>query len=181
METPAASRSAVSGQRQNPVISCSSHLAPLLAFPFGGRPRKPLSMKLFIIAYRQTGASQEADSLSKELLDWKVPSVEEPLATSDSAVRAHWPIRIKCGGCDARAHDSGTRAQFHGNRPLGLETLFHSCLSRYSPGSRCGFRRVLTQRESVFFCSVVVQRSCPRQNRPTNTPNNRSSETCYLS
>lgn len=47
----------------------------------------PLSMKLLIVAYRQTGGSQEADNLNKKLLDWKVPSVEEALATSDSALR----------------------------------------------------------------------------------------------
>ncbi len=47
----------------------------------------PLSMKLLISAYRQTGASEQAASLSKRLLEWKVPSVEEALA-SDSSARA---------------------------------------------------------------------------------------------
>jgi len=43
----------------------------------------PLSMKLLVTAYRKTGASDEAASLSKKLLGWKVPSIEEALATSD--------------------------------------------------------------------------------------------------
>jgi tetratricopeptide (TPR) repeat protein len=44
----------------------------------------PLSMKLLITAYRKTGASGEAASLSKKLVAWKVPSIEEALAASDS-------------------------------------------------------------------------------------------------
>jgi tetratricopeptide (TPR) repeat protein len=50
----------------------------------------PLSMKLLIEAYRKTGASDDAASLSKKLVDWKVPSTEEALATSSagSAVAA---------------------------------------------------------------------------------------------
>jgi len=44
----------------------------------------PLSMKLLITAYRKTGASGEAASLSKKLVGWKVPSIEEALAASDS-------------------------------------------------------------------------------------------------
>jgi len=64
----------------------TSHLAKDIA--------NPLSMKLLIIAYRQTGASEEAESLSKKLLEWKVPSVEEALATSDSASRGSaLPVR----------------------------------------------------------------------------------------
>jgi tetratricopeptide (TPR) repeat protein len=47
----------------------------------------PLSMKLLITAYRKTGASDEAASLSKKLLGWKVPSIEEALAASDSSAR----------------------------------------------------------------------------------------------
>jgi hypothetical protein len=47
----------------------------------------PLSMKLLIIAYHQTGDAEEAASSSKRLLQWKVPSVEEVLATSDSPAR----------------------------------------------------------------------------------------------
>ncbi len=47
----------------------------------------PLSMKLLIGAYRETGASGDAAALSKRLQDWKVPSVEEALA-SDSSMRA---------------------------------------------------------------------------------------------
>jgi len=58
-----------------------SHLAEDIA--------NPLSMKLLIIAYRQTGDSQEADNLSKKLLEWKVPGVEEALVTSDSASRGN--------------------------------------------------------------------------------------------
>jgi Flp pilus assembly protein TadD len=47
----------------------------------------PLSMKLLIAAYRQTGAADEAASLSKKLLGWKVASVEEALAGSGSATQ----------------------------------------------------------------------------------------------
>jgi hypothetical protein len=53
----------------------------------------PLSMKLLITAYRETGASQEAASAAQKLREWKVPSIEEVLAsdsfTSASAKRAH--------------------------------------------------------------------------------------------
>ncbi len=45
----------------------------------------PLSMKLLISAYRQTGDSEQADTLSRRLLEWKVPSVEEALAANSSA------------------------------------------------------------------------------------------------
>jgi hypothetical protein len=45
----------------------------------------PLSMKLLIRAYGQTGASDEATVLSKKLLKWKVPSVEEALASDSFA------------------------------------------------------------------------------------------------
>lgn len=41
-----------------------------------------LSMKVLITAYRKTGATDEAVSLSKRLLRWKVPSIEEALAAS---------------------------------------------------------------------------------------------------
>jgi tetratricopeptide (TPR) repeat protein len=46
----------------------------------------PLSMKLLIKAYSQTGAAEEAAVLKKKLVEWKVPSVEEALA-SDSFMR----------------------------------------------------------------------------------------------
>ncbi len=45
----------------------------------------PLSMKLLISAYRQTGDSEQAAILSKKLEDWKVPTVEEALASGPSA------------------------------------------------------------------------------------------------
>jgi tetratricopeptide (TPR) repeat protein len=52
----------------------------------------PLSMKLLITAYRETGSSQEAASAGQKLREWKVPSIEEVLAsdsfTSDGATRA---------------------------------------------------------------------------------------------
>ena len=48
----------------------------------------PLSMKLLLTTYRQTGASEEAASLNKKLLGWKVPSIEEALAASDSSATA---------------------------------------------------------------------------------------------
>jgi tetratricopeptide (TPR) repeat protein len=44
----------------------------------------PISMKLLISAYRQTGNSEEASNLSKKLLQWKVPSVEEALVSDAS-------------------------------------------------------------------------------------------------
>jgi tetratricopeptide (TPR) repeat protein len=40
----------------------------------------PLSMKVLITAYRNTGAVDEAKALSKKLLQWRIPSVEEALA-----------------------------------------------------------------------------------------------------
>ncbi|HEX8710606.1 MAG TPA: hypothetical protein VF730_01950 [Terracidiphilus sp.] len=46
----------------------------------------PLSMKLMIRAYHQTGDSEQVAIFSKKLVDWKVPSVEEALA-SDSSVQ----------------------------------------------------------------------------------------------
>jgi len=45
----------------------------------------PLSMKLLITAYRETGASQDAASASQKLREWKVPSIEEALASDSSA------------------------------------------------------------------------------------------------
>lgn len=43
----------------------------------------PLSMKVLIAAYRETGDADEAKYLSKKLQGWKVPSTEEALAGSD--------------------------------------------------------------------------------------------------
>ena len=51
----------------------------------------PLSMKLLITAYRQTGASEEAAALSKKLMGWKVPSIEEALAGVDSPAPSATP------------------------------------------------------------------------------------------
>jgi len=48
----------------------------------------PLSMKLLVTAYSKTKAPGEAASLSKKLRGWKVPSIEEALAESDSSVPA---------------------------------------------------------------------------------------------
>jgi tetratricopeptide (TPR) repeat protein len=45
----------------------------------------PLSMKLLITAYRETGNAEEANNLSKKLETWKVPSTEEALAAFDSS------------------------------------------------------------------------------------------------
>jgi tetratricopeptide (TPR) repeat protein len=45
----------------------------------------PLSMKVLIAAYRETGASDEAANLTQKLDKWKVPSVEEALASDSSA------------------------------------------------------------------------------------------------
>ena len=42
-------------------------------------------MKLLIVAYRKTGAADDAASLSKKLQGWKIPSVEEALATADGS------------------------------------------------------------------------------------------------
>jgi tetratricopeptide (TPR) repeat protein len=43
----------------------------------------PMSMKLLIIAYSKTRQADQAASLKKKLVGWKVPSIEEALATSD--------------------------------------------------------------------------------------------------
>lgn len=43
----------------------------------------PLSMRLLITAYQKTGASEDAMDISKKLIKWKVPSIEEALAASD--------------------------------------------------------------------------------------------------
>jgi len=40
----------------------------------------PLSMKVLITAYRNTGATDQAMALSKKLLQWRIPSIEEALA-----------------------------------------------------------------------------------------------------
>jgi len=48
----------------------------------------PLSMKLLITAYRETGDADEASNLSRKLSGWKVPSVEEALATADKTPRS---------------------------------------------------------------------------------------------
>lgn len=45
----------------------------------------PLSMKVLITAYRETGASDEAANLTQKLDKWKVPSIEEALAFDSSA------------------------------------------------------------------------------------------------
>jgi len=47
----------------------------------------PLSMKLLINAYRKAGSPDEAATLSKKLLGWKVPGIEEALAASDSSAQ----------------------------------------------------------------------------------------------
>lgn len=44
----------------------------------------PLSMKLLITAYRETGDADEANNLMRKLQTWKVPSTEEALAAVDS-------------------------------------------------------------------------------------------------
>ncbi len=41
----------------------------------------PLSMKVLISAYGETGSAKDAAALARKLHDWKVPSVEEALAT----------------------------------------------------------------------------------------------------
>jgi tetratricopeptide (TPR) repeat protein len=43
----------------------------------------PLSMKLLVTAYRETGDADDAHNLTKKLASWKVPSIEEALATAD--------------------------------------------------------------------------------------------------
>jgi len=45
----------------------------------------PLSMRLLITAYRESGASEEAASLTQKLRGWKVPSIEEALISASSA------------------------------------------------------------------------------------------------
>lgn len=40
-------------------------------------------MKLLIAADRETGDANEARNLAKKLANWKVPSIEEALATAD--------------------------------------------------------------------------------------------------
>jgi len=52
-------------------------------------PANPLSMKLLIAAYGKTGAADEAVTLTKKLQGWKVPSIEEALAASDSSAPAN--------------------------------------------------------------------------------------------
>ncbi|HYL11274.1 MAG TPA: tetratricopeptide repeat protein [Candidatus Acidoferrales bacterium] len=42
----------------------------------------PLSMKLLVAAYRKTGAAEQAEAMSKKLLNWKIPGIEEALAVS---------------------------------------------------------------------------------------------------
>jgi hypothetical protein len=44
----------------------------------------PLSMKLLVAAYRNTGADDDAADLNRKLVGWKVPSTEEVLAGTDS-------------------------------------------------------------------------------------------------
>lgn len=53
----------------------------------------PLSMKLMILAYRQTGDSEQVAILSKKLVDWKVPSVEEALASDTSVQRGDLALK----------------------------------------------------------------------------------------
>lgn len=43
----------------------------------------PLSMKLLVAAYRETGDVDEAHNLTRKLASWKVPSIEEALAAAD--------------------------------------------------------------------------------------------------
>jgi tetratricopeptide (TPR) repeat protein len=45
----------------------------------------PLSMKLLITAYRETGAAQEATITTQRLREWKVPSIEEALVSDSSS------------------------------------------------------------------------------------------------
>jgi tetratricopeptide (TPR) repeat protein len=51
----------------------------------------PLSMKLLIAAYRETGATQDAASAAQKLREWKVPAIEEALASDSSASDAAIP------------------------------------------------------------------------------------------
>lgn len=48
----------------------------------------PLSMKVLITAYRQTGAPDEAANLTQKLDRWKVPSIEEALASNPPAAES---------------------------------------------------------------------------------------------
>jgi len=52
----------------------------------------PLSMKLLITAYHETGDEGEAHNLSKKLLGWKVPSIEEALAVPIASARGSGTI-----------------------------------------------------------------------------------------
>jgi hypothetical protein len=45
----------------------------------------PLSMKLLVTAYTETGDAQAAGSARQKLREWKVPSIEEALASNTSA------------------------------------------------------------------------------------------------
>jgi tetratricopeptide (TPR) repeat protein len=47
----------------------------------------PLSMKLLITAYRETGDAAEAATLTRKLQTWKVPSIEEALVSIDNPVQ----------------------------------------------------------------------------------------------
>jgi Cys-tRNA synthase (O-phospho-L-seryl-tRNA:Cys-tRNA synthase) len=40
----------------------------------------PISIKLLVTAYRKTGFAADARALSKKLMDWKIPTIEETLA-----------------------------------------------------------------------------------------------------
>jgi tetratricopeptide (TPR) repeat protein len=46
----------------------------------------PLSMKLLVTAYRETGDTDDAQTLAKKLANWKVPSIDEALATAAPAI-----------------------------------------------------------------------------------------------
>ncbi len=39
----------------------------------------PLSMKLLVVAYRKTKATANAAIMSKKLLEWRIPTIEEAL------------------------------------------------------------------------------------------------------
>jgi len=45
----------------------------------------PLSMELLVTAYRKSGDAEDADNLSRKLRLWKVPGIEEALASNESA------------------------------------------------------------------------------------------------
>jgi hypothetical protein len=49
----------------------------------------PLSMKMLISAYHETGDEDEARNLTKKIVGWKVPSTEEALAGMDSPARGN--------------------------------------------------------------------------------------------